>query len=236
MRHFDVSYRTGWLLHHKIMKAMELREGHYVLGGKVQLDEAYVGGELNAGKPGRGSENKAQILADVSINRNGYPLRVKLSPVSGFTSEAMSEWAKASLASSCEVVSDGFTCFRSVISNGYTHKPIVTAGRHPNDLPEFKWVNTFLGNLKTSMSGTYHAFIFEKHSNQNIGPFSYMVNRGFDLSCLVEIIMVAVYAVVHLILTTNSALQSFLTNQVSVETSFDEALFAAGEIKLFTFH
>jgi transposase-like protein len=192
MRHLGVSYRTGWLLHHKIMKAMALRDDAYVLCGKVQLDDAYLGGELNGGKAGRGSENKVPIVAAVSINSNGHPLRVKLSPVNSFTSEAISDWAKAALDSSCEVVSDGLACFRSVTSNGCTHKPIVAAGRHPKDLPEFKWVNTFLGNLKTSISGTYHAFTFEKYSKRYMGAFSYLANRRFDLSCLVVRIMVAV--------------------------------------------
>lgn len=192
MRHLGVSYRTGWLLHHKIMKAMEQREGLYVLSGKVQLDDAYLGGELNGGKAGRGSENKVPIVAAVSISENGHPLRVKFSPVKGFTSEAIRDWSEASLASSCTVVSDGLACFRSVTSNGCTHQPIVTGGRHPNELPEFKWVNTFLGNLKTSISGTYHAFDFDKYSKRYMGAFSYMTNRRFDLSCLIERILVAV--------------------------------------------
>lgn len=33
-------------------------------------------------------------------------------------------------------------------------------GRKPNEVPEFKWINTILGNLKTSLSGSYHAFDF----------------------------------------------------------------------------
>jgi hypothetical protein len=29
---------------------------------------------------------------------------------------------------------------------------------HPDDLPQFRWINTLLGNLKTGFSGTFHAF------------------------------------------------------------------------------
>ena len=192
MRHLGVSYRTAWLIHHKIMKAMEHREGLYVLSGKVQIDDAYLGGELSGGKPGRGSENKVPIVAAVSLSENGHPLRCKFSTVEGFTSDAIAEWAKKSLASSCTVVSDGLACFRNVTSNGCSHEPIVTGGRHPDELPEFKWVNTFLGNLKTSINGTYHALDFEKYSKRYIGAFSYMVNRRFDLSSLVIRLLVAV--------------------------------------------
>jgi hypothetical protein len=68
----------------------------------------------------------------------------------------------------------------------------VTGGRHPDELPEFKWVNTFLGYLKTSINGTYHALDFEKYSRRYIGAFSCMVNRRFDLSSLVNRLLVAV--------------------------------------------
>ena len=72
------------LVHHKIMKVMELHEGVYVLGRKVQVDDAYLGGELNGGKAGRGSENKLPIVASVSTDRHGHPLQVKLSPANWF--------------------------------------------------------------------------------------------------------------------------------------------------------
>jgi hypothetical protein len=71
MRKLGVNYRTAWLLHNKIMQAMSEREKTYVLRGKVQLDDAYLGGERNGGKPGRGSENKVPIVAAVSLDVAG---------------------------------------------------------------------------------------------------------------------------------------------------------------------
>ncbi len=48
-------YPTAWLIHHKLMQAMVEREADYVLCGTVQIDDAYLGGELNDGTAGRGS-------------------------------------------------------------------------------------------------------------------------------------------------------------------------------------
>ena len=42
-RHLGVNYRTAWLVHNKIMQAMKERDGAYVLRGKVQVDDAYLG-------------------------------------------------------------------------------------------------------------------------------------------------------------------------------------------------
>jgi transposase-like protein len=55
-RKLGVNYHTAWLVHNKIMKAMSEREKSYVLRGRVQLDDAYLGGELNGGRAGRGGD------------------------------------------------------------------------------------------------------------------------------------------------------------------------------------
>ena len=53
-RYLGVSYPTAWLIQHKLMEAMSEREMKYTLGGQVQVDDAYFGGELSGGKAGRG--------------------------------------------------------------------------------------------------------------------------------------------------------------------------------------
>ncbi|SER18382.1 ISXO2-like transposase domain-containing protein, partial [Azotobacter beijerinckii] len=62
----------------------------------------------------------------------------------------------------CTVLCDGLACFTAVTAAGCLHQRTVIAGRKPRDLPEFQWVNTVLGNLKTSLAGSYHAFNFRK--------------------------------------------------------------------------
>lgn len=106
-RNLGVSYPSAWLIHHKLMQAMADREAHYVLGGQVQVDDAYLGGERSGGKVGRGSENKIPFVAAVSLNDEGHPLRVKFTPVAGFSSAAIAQWAKVSLAPGTTVFSDG---------------------------------------------------------------------------------------------------------------------------------
>jgi len=51
-RHLGVNDDTAWLLHKKIQRAMSEREDAYVLRGKIQMDEAYLSGELPGGKAG----------------------------------------------------------------------------------------------------------------------------------------------------------------------------------------
>jgi len=183
-RQLGVSYPTAWMLHHKLMHAMAQREEQYVLEGKVQIDDAYLGGERTGGKAGRGSENKVPFIAAVSLTDQDHPLYVKLTQLPGFTLTAIAAWAKACLAPGSAVHSDGLACFSAVTEAGCSHHPTVMAGRKPRDVPEFRWVNTVLGNLKTSLSGCYHSFDFHKYPMRYLGAFCYRFNRRFDLSSI----------------------------------------------------
>lgn len=191
MRQLGVSYPTAWLIHHKLMQAMAEREERYVLEGQIQVDDAYLGGERSGGKAGRGSENKVPFVAAVSLSDDGHPMRIKLTPVSTFSLKAVAQWAKSCLAPGSTVFSDALACFTAVTSAGCAHQPTVVAGRKPKELPEFQWINTVLGNLKTSLSGSYHAFGFRKYAARYLAAFSYRFNRRFDLSTLHARLIVA---------------------------------------------
>jgi len=190
-RHLGVSYPTAWLVHHKLMQAMTEREARYTLSGKVQVDDAYLGGERVGGKVGRGSENKVPFVAAVSLTDEGHPMRIKLSLVSGFKLKAIAQWARESLAAGSIVYSDGLACFNAVTQAGCTHHSTVVAGRKPKNVPELQWINTVLGNLKTSLSGSYHSFGFAKYAEQYLGTFAYRFNRRFDLKTLPQRLLVA---------------------------------------------
>jgi len=191
-RQIGVSYPTAWLMHHKVMKAMADREAAHRLCGAVEVDDAYLGGERAGGKPVRGSENKVPIVAAVSLNEKGRPLYVKVTQISGFTNDAIFKWARSNLAPATAVISDGLACFRAVTDAGCTHCVEVVGKRKPRDLPQFKWVNTVLGNLKTMLSGAYKSFGYSKYADHYLGAFAYRFNRRFDLADLVVRLVVDV--------------------------------------------
>ena len=184
-RQLGVSYPTAWLMHHKIMRAMADSNDQERLAGPVQIDDAYLGGEINGAKAGRGSPNKVPFVAAVAVNEQGHPIHLKLSPVATFSREAISQWAKANLSPGSVVTSDGLACFAGVTDAGCIHAPFVVGQLKPRDLPQFKWVNTIVGNLKTTLSGAYHAFKFRKYAARYLGAFAYRFNHRFNLVDLV---------------------------------------------------
>ena len=50
-----------------------MREDARQLDGRVELDDAYLGGERSGGKAGRGSENKGPFVAAVQTTPEGQP-------------------------------------------------------------------------------------------------------------------------------------------------------------------
>lgn len=135
---------------------------------------------------GRGSENKIPFAAAVSLSEEGHPLSLKLNPVPGVTSDAIESWAKKNISASAVVnTSAGRGCFAAVVGEGCKHQLIVVGARKPRDLPEFTWVNTVLGNLRTTLSGAFHAFSYRKYAHSYFAAFVYRFNRRFNLRNLV---------------------------------------------------
>ena len=50
---------------------------------------------------------------------------------------------------------------------------------------------TVLGNLKNAITGTYHAFEFEKYAHRYLGEFQYRFNRRFDLGSMLRRLVTA---------------------------------------------
>lgn len=52
------------------------------------------------------------------------------------------------------------------------HLPTAVGDLKPRDLPEFKWVNAVLGNLKTTLAGAFHALKCSKYGEHYLAAFS----------------------------------------------------------------
>jgi transposase-like protein len=183
-RRLGVTQTTAWTLKHKLAQVMLERDAGQRLDGRVELDDAYLGGERSGGKRGRGAPGKTPFVAAVETTAEGKPVRLKLRRVSGFCSRAVARFARRSLDPGCEVVSDGLACFGAVAEAGCRHAVVRTgSGRAAARTPAFRWVNTALGNIKAAITGTYRA-VREKHVPRYLAEFEYRFNRRYDLAAM----------------------------------------------------
>lgn len=185
-RHLGVCYRTAWRLKHKIMHAMGERETSRQLNGFVQIDDAYLGGERNGGKPGRGSQNKQPFLIAVETDQTlEHPRFAVAEPVKAFDNASLTDWVARRLAPNAEAFTDGLACFGRIAAAGHAHTTLETGGgRAATEVRGARWVNVLLSNLKRAMDGVYHAIRYAKYARRYLAEAVYRFNRRFHLSQL----------------------------------------------------
>ncbi len=181
-RQLAVKWDAAWLIKQKLMEAMRQRNHIYKLAGDVQIDDAYLGGE-KPGKPGRGAANKTPFVIAVET-RGNKPFYTQLRRVAGFTSAAIKSYAAANIAPGSRVTSDGLACFAAVTEAGMEHRAIITGSGRPT-APEFKWVNTGLGNIKCAITGACRSRS-PQHTDRCLAAYEYRFNRRFRLDKMVE--------------------------------------------------
>jgi len=193
-RQIGVCYRTAWLVKHKLLEAMRLVEADRQLTGRVEVDDAYLGGQRSGGKAGRGSENKVPFVAAVQTTEDGRPYLACLSP-RPFTKQALEDFFARSSALPLTVVSDGLGCFTVAASLGACHDRTVTGGGKASvALEQFRCVNTFISNIKTALSGTYHSVKFAKYAYRYLAEVQFRFNRRYDLRAILGSLVRAMVA------------------------------------------
>jgi len=186
-RRLGVKQGTAWLMKHKLTRAMAEREAAKPkLEGRVEIDDAYLGGERPGGKRGRGAAGETPIVAAVETTPERKPRRLRLSVVKGFRKEEVEKIAKRDLAPGTDVVSDGLSCWPAVEKAGCSHRPMVTgSGRRAAGWTPFRWVDTTLGNIKAAILGTHH-HVSAKHAPSYLASYAYRFNRRCQLDSIVE--------------------------------------------------
>ena len=197
---------TAWLIKHKLMAAMAARDaGKPKLAGRVEVDDAYLGGARPGGKRGRGAAGKTPFVAAVeTIDRRAIdpsakqrasadargperkPRRLRLTVVKGFRKQEIATLAKRDFAAGSNVVSDGLSCWTAVTAAKCSHFPMVTgSGPQAATWAPFEWINTTLGNIKTALAGTYH-HVSPKQAQRYLASYAWRFNRRYQLDSLTE--------------------------------------------------
>ena len=189
-RQLGVRPDTASLLRHKLMSVMAEREATRKLDGRVEMDDAILGGErseADGGKRGRGGPNKTPFVVAVETSDDGRPRRLLLHVVATHDGASIETMAKAHLAPSARVVTDVLGCFRSVAKAGCAHTAVV-ASREPEQaekIPAFRWVNTVLGNIKTAIVSTLKS-VAKRYVHRYFAEFQYRFNRRVDLASMLD--------------------------------------------------
>ena len=185
-RRLGVKQPTAWAVKHKVMAVMARREADTPLSGRVEMDDAYLGGARSGGKRGRGAAGKTPFVAAVSTSPEGRPRKLKLVPVKGFRKREIARGAKHWLAPGAAVVTDGdWAAGAHSKKSPAAIKAIRTgSGRQAARRAPFKWVNTTLGNIKSAITGTYRQ-LGPDHAGRYLASFAWRYNRRYQLETMI---------------------------------------------------
>lgn len=169
----EVTYKTAWLMLHKIRKAMRKRDATYTLAGIVELDDAFFGAPSEGGKRGRGTD-KTKVLVGLSLNKQGYPLFLKMEVVPNIKAQTLIDFAEEKIQPGSMISSDAYHSYRALNEAGFKHEyQVYNAKETPDHL---HWLHTVISNAKAFIGGTFHG-LDSKHLQSYLDEFCYRFNR-----------------------------------------------------------
>ncbi|MCX6922005.1 MAG: IS1595 family transposase [Verrucomicrobia bacterium] len=166
------SYKTAWMLLHKLRRAM-VRPGRERLRGEVEVDEAYWGGK-ESGVRGRQTEDKALIA--VAAEADGESIgRIRLRHIPNTDRATLHGFIQQSIEPGSTVVTDGLQAYREL--DGYVHDRQIQK-HQPTDaehlLPR---VHRVISLLKRWLLGTHQGGIAHEYLEDYLNEFTFRFNR-----------------------------------------------------------
>ena len=183
-RRLGIKQTNAWAPKQKVMHVMAGREGRKRLDGRVEMDDAFLGGH-RPGRRGRGAAGRQPFVAAVSTSDDRRPRKIELLPVKGFRKKEIRKLVAEHLASTSRLVTDGLSCWTAAAEAGLEHTAMVTGGgKRAAGWSPFRWVNTTLGNVKAAITGTYRR-VSPEHAGRYLASFAWRHNRRFQLESLI---------------------------------------------------
>ena len=176
-RVLGVSYLTAWRWLHKLRRAM-VRPGRDRLGGTVEVDEVYVGGE-RPGKRGRGAAGKALVVV-VAQADGGRIGRIRLARVANASQPVLTTVVSKLVEPGAQVLTDAWDGYGRLKESGYDHQVVrATALVGENLLPR---ANRVASLLQRWLLGTHQGAVAHSHLDYYLDEFVFRFNRRHSRS------------------------------------------------------
>lgn len=149
------SYKTAWLLLHKLRRAM-VAPGRSLLDDLVEADETEIPFRTKddplAGGQGRSPVGKMLVAGAVELSPQGEPRRIRLAPLEDFSAASLQPFIASVAAPGARVITDGWSGYAGL--SGHVHDPKVVGKMAAHVL--LRWTHRVFANLKRWALGVYH--------------------------------------------------------------------------------
>lgn len=168
------SYKTAWTMLHKLRHAM-VRPGRDRLQGRVEVDDAFVGGE-EEGVHGRQTESKAMIAVAVEEDGDGIG-RIRIRRIPDASAESLMPFIEDSVEPGSVVHTDGWLGYQPLEGRGYRHKITILKGNSKTASELMPCVHLAVALLKRWLLGTHQGGVSMEHLDAYLDEFTFRFNR-----------------------------------------------------------
>jgi transposase-like protein len=167
------STQTAWTWLHKLRRAM-IRAGREKLSGRIQIDDAFVGGE-EKGVRGRKSFKKARVVVAVEIKEDGQGLgRIRIQHIPDCSAIHLVPFVTGNVEKGSIVETDGWVGYSPLEEIGFQRIIRRVNSSPENPLPH---VNRVIALLKRWLLGTHQGRVSQKHLQNYLDEFVFRHNR-----------------------------------------------------------
>lgn len=169
------SYQTAWGWLQKLRSVM-IRIGRERLVGRVEVDEAYVGGQKE-GTRGRGAEGKTLVLVAVEGYTKKKLGRVRFRCVAAINGDTVESFVQDYVEPGAIVVTDGLSVYDNLGDAGFDHRSHIVSAGGEAARKQLEHVHLVISLLKRWLGGTHQGAVTPSHLQAYLDEFSFRFNR-----------------------------------------------------------
>jgi len=169
------SYKTAWAWLHKLRRAM-VRPRRDRLSGRIEVDEAYVGG-VHPGRGGRQTETKALVAVAVQVEDRHRLGRIRLRRLLDASGDSLTGFVRDAVEPGSLVHTDGWMGYEPLRRKGYRHRITFLQGQAQSPSQLLPHVHRVVSLLKRWLLGTHHGGVTHEHLDYYLDEFTFRFNR-----------------------------------------------------------
>lgn len=168
------SYRTAWMMLHKLRRAM-VRPGRDRLAGRVEVDETYLGAP-EEGRHGRRVGKKALIVIAAQEDGKGIG-RIRMRRVNNAKADSLHPFIVDSIEPGSVVHTDAWQGYAGLEKKGYKHQVTEIANTPGSASDLMPRVHRVASLLKRWLAGTHQGAVSHAHLDYYLDEFAFRFNR-----------------------------------------------------------